>query len=219
MRASTEAERIARTREKVAEVRKATGESFDICLELGEAFTTRAAIRFAQAMAPYNPLFLEEATLREYPEAMTELAAKSPVPIATGEGLLSRSEFRRLLDMKGAAIIQPDVLHCAGITELRRIAHFAEPFGAEVAPHQCCGPVGHVASLAAMAGCRNFLIHEWEAEDDPLYQEVTGGKYPVQKNGTIGLPDGPGLGIDMDFAAFTRRFPYRTGARTMFKKS
>jgi len=91
-------------------------------------------------VAPYHPLFIEEATLREIPEAMTDVAAKSPVPIATGEGLVHRFEFRRLLDMKGAQIIQPDVLHCGGITELRRIARYAEVFGVEVARTSAAGP-------------------------------------------------------------------------------
>jgi L-alanine-DL-glutamate epimerase-like enolase superfamily enzyme len=73
-----------------------------------------------------------------------------------------------------------------------------------------------VASVVAMAGCRNFLINEWEAEDDPLYQEVTQGRYPVQRAGRVTLPDGAGLGLEFDAAAFAKRFPYRGGARKMF---
>jgi galactonate dehydratase len=215
LRGPTEQDAIDRAVARLAAIRQAAGDKLDIGLEVGESMTARQALRFAQAVAPYHPLFLEEPTLREIPEAMTELAAKSPVPIATGEGLIHRFEFRRLLELKGAQIIQPDVLHCGGITELRRIARYAEVFGVEVAPHQCCGPVGHVASVVALAGCRNFLIHEWEAEDDALYQEVTGGRYPVQRDGRVGLPDGVGLGLEFDGAAFARRFPYRGGARKM----
>jgi galactonate dehydratase len=201
---------------RLAAIRQAVGDKLDVGLEVGETMNTRQTLRLAHALAPYHPLFLEEPTLREIPEAMTELAGRSPVPIATGEGLVHRFEFRRLLEMKGAQIIQPDVLHCGGITELRRIARYAEVFGVEVAPHQCCGPAGHVASLAAMAGCRNFLINEWEAEDDALFQEVTGGRYPVQREGRVGLPEGPGLGLEFDGAAFAKRFPFRGGARRMF---
>jgi galactonate dehydratase len=120
-----------------------------------------------------------------------------------------------LLDAKGAAIVQPDVLHCGGVTELRRIASLAETYGVEIAPHQCYGPVAHVASLAAVSGCRNLLAHEWEAEDDPIFAEVTQGKYPVQNGGVVSLPDGPGLGIAMDFAEFGRRFPFHEGRRMM----
>ncbi|HZT32626.1 MAG TPA: mandelate racemase/muconate lactonizing enzyme family protein [Bryobacteraceae bacterium] len=204
-----EAERIAQATAELEALRKAVGFSLDICLEAAESFSTRSAIQFACAVAPYRPLFLEEPTWRENPAALGEVAAASPVPIATGEGLFSRFEFRQLLEAKGAAIIQPDVLHAGGITELRKIAALAETFGAEIAPHQCSGPIGHVASLAVMSVCRNFLIQEWEAEDDPLYVELTRGTYPVQKNGLVALPERPGLGIEVDFAEFKRRCPFR----------
>lgn len=190
-------------------IRKAVGDSMDICLEAAEGYSTRSAIEFARAVAPYKPLFLEEPTWRENPAALGEVAAKSPVPIATGEGLFSRFEFRQLLEAKGAAIIQPDVMHAGGITEIRKIANLAEAFGAEVAPHQCSGPIGHVASINAMSVCRNFVIEEWEGADDALFLELTGGKYPVQKDGYVSLPEGPGLGIEVDFEQFQRRYPYR----------
>jgi galactonate dehydratase len=190
-------------------IRKAVGDAMDICLEAAEAYTTRSAIEFARAVAPYRPLFLEEPVWRENPAALGEVAAKSPVTIATGEGLFSRYEFRQLLEAKGAAIIQPDVMHAGGITEIRKIANLAEPFGAEVAPHQCSGPIGHVASINAMSVCRNFLIQEWEGADDALYLELTGGKYPVQKEGYVTLPQGAGFGIEVDFEQFKRRFPYK----------
>jgi galactonate dehydratase len=209
-RAQSESERIEFAIQRVAAVRKAGGPHFDICLELFESLTTRSAIRFAEAMAPYRPMFIEEPLPRENPAAFTELAAKSAVPIATGEGLLSRYEFRQLLEAKGAAIVQPDVMHCGGITEMRKIANLAETYGVELAPHQCGGPVGHVASLAAASVCRNFLIHEWEADDDALFQELTGGKYPAQKNGVVALPEGPGLGLTVNFAELKKRFPFKT---------
>lgn len=205
----TEASRIAGTVAELEAVRKAVGNSMDLCLEAAETFTPRFAIQFAAAIAPYRPLFLEEPTLRENPEGLGEVAAKSPVPIATGEGLFSRFEFRQLLEARGAAIIQPDVMHAGGITEIRKIANLAESFGAEIAPHQCSGPIGHVASIHAMSVCHNFLIQEWEAADDTLYTELTHGLYPVQRHGVVRLPDGPGLGIDVDFAEFERRCPYR----------
>jgi galactonate dehydratase len=113
------------------------------------------------------------------------------------------------LEHKGAAIIQPDVMHAGGITEIRKIAALAETYGVEVAPHQCSGPIGHVASISAMSVCRNFLVQEWEAADDNLYLELTNGKYPVQKEGTVGLPEGTGLGITVDFKEFKKRCPYK----------
>lgn len=212
-RGASEMERRNTALAEVDAVRQAVGDAMDIGLEAAEVFSVRSAIEFARALAPHRPLFIEEPTLRENPAGLGEVAAKSPVPIASGEGLLSRFEFRQLLDAKGAAIIQPDVMHAGGITELRKIANLAETYGVEIAPHQCSGPVGHVASLAAMSTCRNFLMQEWEAADDLVYLELTDGKYPVQKNGVAVLPDGPGLGIDVNFAEFRKRFPFNPTRR------
>jgi len=201
--------RIAQIFNEVQAVRVAVGDQLEIGLELAETFNYRTALELARALAPLKPMFLEEPTLRENPALLGQLAAQSPVPIATGEGLLLRSEIRQLLEHKGAAIVQPDVLHAGGITELRKIAQLAETFGVEIAPHQCSGPVGHVASLHAMAGCRNFFLQEWEGDDDAVYQELCQGTYPVQKDGAVSLPTGPGLGLTVNFAELTRRFPYK----------
>jgi galactonate dehydratase len=205
----TELERIHATCAKAKAVREATGPVFEFGIELFESFTPRSALRLARELAPYNPLFIEEPTWRENPDAMTDLALKSPVPVATGEGLVTPFEFKQLLDAKGAAIIQPDVMHCGGITMLRKIANLAELYGVEVAPHMAEGPIGHVASLMTMSVCRNFLIHEWEAEDDELFTELTDGTYPTQRNSKIPLPSGPGLGITVDFEEFKKRCPYK----------
>jgi galactonate dehydratase len=201
--------RIAQIVNEVQAVRVAVGSQLEIGLELAETFNYRTTLELARALEPLKPMFLEEPTLRENPALLGQLAAQSPVPIATGEGLLLRAEIRQLLDHKGAAIVQPDVLHAGGITELRKIAQLAETYGVEIAPHQCSGPVGHVASLHAMAGCRNFFLQEWEGDDDAVYQELCQGTYPVQKDGAVSLPTGAGLGLTVNFAELTRRFPYK----------
>jgi galactonate dehydratase len=209
----TEADRIERGCAELEAVRKAVGNSMDLCLEAAETFSVRSAIGFARAVGKYHPLWIEEPTLRENPAGLGEVAAGSPVPVASGEGLFSRFEFRPLLEARGASVIQPDVLHAGGITEIRKIAALAETYGVEVAPHQCSGPIAHVASLAAMSSCRSFLLQEWEAADDQVYQELTDGTYPVQRNGYIELSNRPGLGIHVNFAEFVRRFPYQNSRR------
>jgi galactonate dehydratase len=209
----TEAERIAHTCAELEAIRGAVGSVLDLSLEAAETFSVRSAIEFASAVAKYHPLWIEEPTLRENPAGLGEVAAKSPVAIASGEGLFSRFEFRSLLDAHGAAIIQPDVLHAGGITEIRKIASMAEAYGVEVAPHQCSGPIAHVASLNAMSVCRNFLIQEWEAADDKVFQELTNGTYPVQRNGHVELNDRAGLGLQVNFADFKKRFPYQASRR------
>jgi galactonate dehydratase len=207
--ADTELERIDKNVLEIAAIRKVFGSKADIALECAETFSVRTAIQFANAIAPYHPLFLEEPVWRENPAGLGEVAAKSPVPIATGEGLFSRYEFKQLLDAKGAAIIQPDVMHAGGITELRKIANMAEAYGVEIAPHQCSGPVAHMASLATMSVCRNCVIHEWEGADDALFREMTEGTYPTQKNGRVQLPDAPGIGIQVNFTEFKKKYPYK----------
>jgi len=151
---------------------------------------------------------MEEPLPRENLLEFSELAAHTSVPIATGEGQLSRYEFRPLLETKGVSIIQPDVAKCGGISEIRKIANMAEVYNVQVAPHQCYGPIAHVASLASMAACRNFQIQEWEAVNDEAFQRVCKGTYPVQKKGVIALPERPGLGLEVDFPEFEKRHPF-----------
>jgi galactonate dehydratase len=205
----TEAERLRRLTEEVAAVRRGGGPDLEIGLEMWETFSTRSAIELAKAVAPYRPMFVEEPTWRETPKALGEIARHSSVPVAGGEGLISRFEFKQLLDEGAAVIVQPDVIHCGGITEIRRIASLAETYGAEISPHMYYGPVAHAASLHAMAGIRNFLIQEWDAGQEDTFSAITRGTFPRVKNGTVTLSDRPGIGIDMDWAAIAAQYPYK----------
>src|SRR5579883_2622802 len=124
----SEPERLAQSVTEVRAVREAGGPKLDFALEAAETFTVRSAGALAEAVAPWKPLWIEEPTLRESPRGLGQVAQKSPVPIASGEGLFTRYEFLDLFEQKGAAIAQPDVLHAGGITELRKIANLAEVF-------------------------------------------------------------------------------------------
>ncbi len=207
-RGGSETERIANLTAKLAAIRKAVGDKLDIGVECGERLNLRTAVRMARALEPYFPLFMEEPLPRENLSEFGQLAAQTSVPIATGEGQLSRYEFRPLFDVKGVSVIQPDVAKCGGITEIRKIANMAEVYNVQVATHQCYGPIAHVSSLSSMAAVRNFLIQEWEAVNDEAFQRVCNGTYPVQKNGVIALPERPGLGLEVDFAQFEKRHPF-----------
>lgn len=206
----SESERLRRLVAEVEAVRKGGGPDLEIGLEMWETFSVRSAIEFARAVAPFRPLFIEEPTWREMPQALGEIASKSPVTLAGGEGLVSRYDFKHLLDAKGAQILQPDVIHCGGITEIRKIAALAEVYGAEMSPHMYYGPVAHVASLQSMASVRNFLIQEWDAGMEGIFTSVTRGTFPLVKNGHVTLSDKPGLGVEMDWAELDRRYPYRS---------
>ncbi len=173
-RHSSEQQRIRETVADIAAVRKAGGPDFEIALEMFETFSVRSAIAFAEAVAPYRPWFIEEPVLRENPHTLGEVAARSPVPLAGGEGLLTRYDFKALLDAKGARILQPDVVHCGGITEMRKISALCELYGGEMAPHMWYGPVAHVASLQAMMPVRNFLAQEWAGSGIIRSEDVRG---------------------------------------------
>lgn len=207
-RGASEQERIRRTVADIAAVRKSGGADFEIALEMFETFSVRSAIGFSRAVAPYRPWFIEEPVERENPRMLGEVAAHSPVALAGGEGLLNRYEFKALLDANGARIIQPDVVHCGGITEIRRIAALGEVYGAEIAPHMWYGPVAHAASAHAMMSCRNFLSQEWDGGSEALFTEMNRGTLPRQSGGHIQLSERPGLGIEMDWVLLEKRFPY-----------
>lgn len=205
----TEAERLRRLVAEVEAVRKGGGPDFEFGLEMWETFSVRSAIEFARAVAPFRPMFIEEPVWRETPQALGEIAAHSPVALAGGEGLVSRYQFKQLLDARGARILQPDVIHCGGISEIRKIAALGDVYGAEMSPHMFYGPVAHVASLQSMAGIRNFLIQEWDADLEPVFAEITRGTFPRAVNGQVTLASTPGLGIEMDWELLEKKFPYR----------
>lgn len=204
-RAASEAERI---KQAVADCTAVRAAGLDFGLEMFETFSVRSALDFATAVAPFRPLFIEEPVLRESPQALAEVAARSPVPVATGEGLLTRYDFRHLLDHKGARIIQPDVIHCGGITEIRRIASLAETYAVEISPHMWYGPLAHAASVHAMSSVRNFFLQEWDAVHDKAFADVTRGTALRPVRGTVTPSDRPGLGVEMDWAEWDRRYPY-----------
>lgn len=207
-RAATERERLRQVVGDIEAIRKAVGNKLDICLEMYETYTLRSALELARAVAPLGVMFLEEPVWRESNVALGALAAQSPVPLAGGEGLLHRWQFRDLLEAKGAMIIQPDVVHCGGITELRKIAALGEVYGVEIAPHMWYGPVGHMASIQAMCGVKSFLMNEWDGYNMRLLHELTLGTLPLVEQGQVKLPDTPGLGLKMDFGSWQKRFPY-----------
>jgi len=181
---------------KVAAVRETVGPAIDLMVETHGRLSLALAHRLAERIATFNPLFLEEPVGPEYFQSMQTLARQTSVPLAAGERLYTRWHFRPLLEREAVAVIQPDVGHAGGISEVRKIATMAEAYGIAVAPHNPFSPLNFVASAQVDASLPNFFLQE-----AGNYNVAGLLKEPVTiTNGTYTLPAGPGLGVELDEA-------------------
>jgi galactonate dehydratase len=171
------------------------GQDCELAFDFHGKLTPALAVDVCRAIADVRPLFVEEPIPQENVPALREVALKAPMPIATGERLLSRWEFRQVFELQAAAYIQPDVSHAGGISELRRIAAMAETYYVHIAPHCAIGPVALAACLQVDAAVPNFLIQE--QVDRALGEGFLLEPLEV-KDGAIELPTAPGLGIQID---------------------
>ena len=180
--------------QSVATVREAIGDEVDLAFDLHRRFSPAMAILFIKEVEPLGLLFAEEPCHPENNEALLRIAASTSVPIATGERHLTRWGFRELIERQMCAILQPDIRHCGGISEMRKIASHAETHYMALTPHNAAGPVGVAASVHVMATIPNFLICEGG--------DVRGQGLFVQPltfvDGYLELPTQPGLGVDME---------------------
>jgi len=184
----------------MAAAREGAGEDAEIFVECGERLSPRTAVLAAHAFAPYRPGWFEEPIPFENAKAMAQLAREMPVPIATGERLLSRWEYRELLESGGCKVIQTDLMHAAGITEVRKIATLADTYYLPVAPHNPAGPICTLAAMHLAAAIPNFLILEQMEGERPLRDAVC--TEPVRyENGFFHLPTTPGIGTDLNLDA------------------
>jgi galactonate dehydratase len=157
-------------------------------------------------LEPLRPLFVEEPVLPEFTgNRLRDVTESTVIPIACGERLFNRSQFLPVLTA-GISVAQPDVTHCGGISETRRVATLVEAFDVLLAPHCPIGPIALAASLQVVFATPNFLIQEQSAgihynqENDLLDYLVDGSVFDFSR-GYCQRPTGPGLGIDIDEAA------------------
>lgn len=185
----------------MAAIREAVGDEIDIMIDLHGRTTPAMAIQFGEVLRPYRPWFMEEPCPPENVEGMAEVARALPgIPIATGERLVTRFQFRPLLERGACAVIQPDLCHCGGLWEARKIAAMAETYYVSVAPHNPLGPVATAAAIHFGIATPNFLIQEAIRSDVPWRSEVVSGAVEVV-DGRVGLPTRPGLGIEVNESA------------------
>lgn len=187
---------VRETEKLVAAVREAAGDEADIMVDLHGRTTPAMAILVGRALEPYRPLFLEEPCQPGNARAMAEVARALPIPIATGERLVARHEFRELLDERACAVIQPNVCYCGGVSELRRIASLAEESLVSVAPHNPNGPIGTMVSIHLALVLPNFLILEHVRDDVGWRGEIVDAAIET-RGGYASPPTRPGIGLDL----------------------
>jgi len=188
--------------ERFAAVRKAIGDSVDLGIDFHGRVTPLNARRLIHALEPYHPMFIEEPVLPENVEEMVVVARSTDVPIATGERLFTRYGYREVIEKQAAQILQPDLCHCGGIFEARKIAAMAETYHMYIAPHNPLGPVSLAACLQLDACTPNFLIQEFPGLPEGWDRGVKLFKNPFEiHDGYIDIPTGPGLGIELNDAA------------------
>jgi len=204
-------ETAARTREvvdRLAAVRDAIGPERDIVVDFHGRMSTAMSRRLLPLLEPLFPLFVEEPVLPEFARDLRALAESTAVPLATGERLYSRWDFRDVLST-GIAVAQPDVSHAGGISEVRRIAAMAESYDVAMAPHCPLGPIALAASLQIAFATPNFLIQEqsvgihYNVGNDVL--DYLLDPAPLRfVDGYANPLVGAGLGIEVDVAAVER---------------
>ena len=179
---------------RVAAVRDAVGDGIDIAVDLHRRLSPAMAAILVKELEPLRPLFAEEPCHPENNEALLALSRSTTVPIATGERHLTRWGFRELIEREMCAILQPDIRHCGGMLEMKKIAGMAEIHNMAIAPHNAAGPVGVAASVHVMATVPNLLICEGgHNRGEGLFHTPL-----AFRDGFIELPTEPGLGVDMD---------------------
>ena len=166
------------------------------------------AKQLARAVEQYNPLFIEEPLLSEHHEAIKQLSLLTKTPIALGERLYSRWDAKRFLEAASVDILQPDISHCGGISEIRRIAAMAEAYDVAIAPHCPLGPIALAACIQFALATPNFVIQEMslgihyntEAGDKDITNYVKDSSVWQVREGFVEGFNGPGLGIEIDEA-------------------
>ncbi|MDH3667387.1 MAG: mandelate racemase/muconate lactonizing enzyme family protein [Paracoccaceae bacterium] len=186
-------------------LREAVGTRADLLFGTHGQFTTSGAKRMARRLEPYEPLWFEEPVAAEMPEQMAEVARSTSVPIATGERLVTKYEFARVLALGAASILQPALGRVGGILEAKKIAAMAEAHYAQMAPHLYCGPVEGAANIQLAASIPNFLILESIERFDGFHGQIVKGIH--WEEGYVIPPTEPGLGITFD-EDLARAHPY-----------
>jgi galactonate dehydratase len=182
----------------VEAVRDAMGPDGEVLVEMHGRFTPAVAIGIAKDLAPFRPGWIEEPVPPENLKALAKVAHAVDVPVATGERIHARAEFRELFELQAADVVQPDLTMCGGILETRKIASWAESYYVLVAPHNVGGAVSTAAALHFAAVAPNFKILEHFNDFAEPHIKAAAPGNPEVEAGSFALPSGPGLGVTLD---------------------
>lgn len=191
----------------MGKLREAVGDRVDIMVDFHGRTYPAVAIEYINAIAEYRPYFCEEPVPPENIDALAEVCRAVRVPIATGERLATRHQFREVLEKRAAHVIQPDLCHCGGLLEAKKISAMAEAYYVGVAPHNPLGPIANAAALHFALSTPNFLIQEDMLADVPWRWEVVESSLSTE-NGYWLPSDAPGLGVTVNEAA-AARYPFQ----------
>lgn len=191
--------------ERVAEIRRVTGKHFGIAVDFHGRVHKPMAKILAKKLEEFDLLFIEEPVLCENMESFREVARACNIPIATGERLFSRWDFKRLLEGGYIDIIQPDLSHAGGITEVKKIASMAEAYDVALAPHCPLGPIALAACLQVDATCHNAFIQEQSMGihynvGQSVLDYIDNKEVFTFEDGYVRLPTKPGLGVEVNKA-------------------
>ncbi len=195
--------KIDQVLERVAAVRSAVGPHMGIGIDFHGRVHKPMAKLLAKELETFRPMFLEEPVLPENNEALRDIAAATHIPIATGERMFSRWDFKGLLADGYVDIIQPDLSHAGGITECKKIASMAEAYDVALAPHCPLGPIALAACLQVDATCHNAIIQEQSLgihynQGNDLLDYIVDPSVFRYVDGFVAIPNGPGLGIEIN---------------------
>ncbi|NEU30829.1 galactonate dehydratase [bacterium LRH843] len=196
-------EKIDQAVARIAAVREAVGDYVGIGIDFHGRVHKPMAKVLVKELEQYRPMFIEEPVLPENNEALREIAKHTSIPIATGERMYSRWDFKDLLSGGYVDIIQPDLSHAGGITECKKIASMAEAYDVALAPHCPLGPIALASCLQVDATSHNAFIQEQSLgihynEGSDLLDYITDKSVFEYEDGHVKIPKGPGLGVTIN---------------------
>jgi galactonate dehydratase len=212
-----DSEQVALSLSLVEAVRDAVGPNVELLIEMHGRFSASTAIRMADKLTRFDPAWIEEPVPPENLKALAKVAAHTDIPIATGERMHTRYDYRELFESQCADIIQTDITHSGGLLEAKKLAGTAETHYMLMAPHNVGGPISTAANLHLAATTVNFKIQEhfndfadsFVKDCEPGVPEVVDGYFP--------LPDAPGLGVSLDREELARH-PRRAVSFNLFEE-